>query len=110
MQSIPAPFAVFLFADDSKYLEPDISVICDKSKLSDDGCSGNPDWIIQIVLPSSRSMDYYIKLSLCRSAGVRGYWIINSIKRNTLVYDMEHDSEIASKPTSMITYGLISES
>lgn len=33
----PAPFAVFLFADDSKYVEPDISVICDKRKLDEHG-------------------------------------------------------------------------
>ena len=37
----PAPFAVFLSADDSKYLEPDLSVICDKDKLNDRGCSGS---------------------------------------------------------------------
>ncbi|MDE5824585.1 MAG: Uma2 family endonuclease, partial [Lachnospiraceae bacterium] len=67
----PAPFAVFLFADDSKYLEPDISVICDKGKLDEHGCKGAPDWVIEIVSPGSRPMDYYTKLSLYRSAGVR---------------------------------------
>lgn len=69
----PSPFAVFLFADDSKYLEPDISVICDRNKLNDRGCNGAPDWVIEIVSPSSRPMDYYTKLSLYRSAGVREY-------------------------------------
>ena len=85
----PAPFAVFLFADDSKYLEPDISVICDKDKLNDHGCKGAPDWIIEIVSPSSRAMDYYTKLSLYREAGVREYWIVDPIKQTILVYDME---------------------
>lgn len=42
----PAPFAVFLYADDKTYVEPDISVICDKNKLDDRGCNGAPDWII----------------------------------------------------------------
>lgn len=88
----PAPFAVFLFADDSKYLEPDISVICDQNKLNDRGCSGAPDWIIEIVSPSSRPMDYYTKLSLYRTAGVREYWIVDPIKQTVLIYDMEHDS------------------
>ena len=41
-----APFAVFLNENDRNYVEPDISVICDKSKLTDKGCSGAPDWII----------------------------------------------------------------
>lgn len=88
----PAPFAVFLFADDSKYLEPDISVVCDKNKLNDHGCSGAPDWVIEIVSPSSRPMDYYTKLSLYHSAGVREYWIVDPMKQTILVYDMEHDS------------------
>ncbi len=91
----PAPFAVFLFANDSKYLEPDISVICDKSKLDDRGCNGAPDWIIEIVSPSSRAMDYYTKLSLYREAGVREYWIVDPIKQSILVYDMEQ----AAAPT-----------
>lgn len=88
----PAPFAVFPFADDSMYLEPDISVVCDKDKLNEHGCNGAPDWIIEIVSPGSRRMDYYTKLSLYRSAGVREYWIVDPIKQTILVYDMEHDS------------------
>lgn len=42
----PAPFAVFLNKDNKTYVEPDISVICDKSKLDDRGCNGAPDWMI----------------------------------------------------------------
>lgn len=42
-----SPFAVFLNANNDIYLEPDISVICDKNKLTDDGCKGAPDWIIE---------------------------------------------------------------
>ena len=91
----PAPFAVFLCEDDSKYLEPDISVICDKSKLDEHGCKGAPDWIIEIVSPGSRRMDYYTKLSLYRSANVREYWIVDPMKQTILVYDMEHDAALA---------------
>ena len=46
----PAPFAVKLFANDDKFIvEPDISVICDPNKLTDRGCTGAPDWIIEII-------------------------------------------------------------
>lgn len=44
----PAPFAVFLNADNHTYVEPDISVICDKNKLDNRGCNGAPDWSIRI--------------------------------------------------------------
>ena len=60
--------------------------------MNDRGCSGAPDWIIEIVSSGSRRMDYYTKLSLYRSANVREYWIVDPIKRTILVYDMEHDS------------------
>ncbi|MCX4325695.1 MAG: Uma2 family endonuclease [Lachnospiraceae bacterium] len=87
----PAPFSVFLFADDTKYLEPDISVICDKDKINSKGCNGAPDWIIEIISPATKKMDYYTKLALYQEAGVREYWIVDPYKRTTVVYDMEHD-------------------
>ena len=74
-----APFAVFLNADDKTYVEPDISVICDKNKLNERGCNGSPDWIIEIVSPSSKHMDYVLKLLKYRNAGVREYWIVDPI-------------------------------
>lgn len=43
-------------------VEPDISVICDSNKLDDSGCKGAPDWVIEIVSPASKQMDYYAKL------------------------------------------------
>lgn len=49
----PAPFTVFLNEDDINYAEPDISVICDKNKLTEKGCSGAPDWIIEITSPTN---------------------------------------------------------
>lgn len=87
----PSPFAVFLNADDRIYLEPDISVICDKGKLTDEGCKGAPDWIIEIVSPSSRPMDYNKKLFKYRTAGVREYWIVDPEKNRIMVYNFEHD-------------------
>ena len=72
-----APFAVFLNENDKNYVEPDISVICDPNELHDNGCIGAPDWIIEIVSPSSRPMDYYKKLFKYRTAGVREYWIVD---------------------------------
>ena len=60
----PAPFAVKLREDRKTIVEPDISVICDRNKLTDRGCTGAPDWIIEIVSPSTSSHDYILKLNL----------------------------------------------
>ena len=86
-----APFAVFLNADDKNYVEPDISVICNPDKLTDKGCTGAPDWIIEIVSPGSRRTDYYTKLFKYRTAGVREYWIVDPEKNRITVYSFESD-------------------
>lgn len=87
---LAAPFAVFLDDGDANYVEPDISVICEKSKLDEKGCHGAPDWIIEIVSQSSKYRDYMIKLLKYRVAGVREYWIVDSEKNMTTVYSFEH--------------------
>lgn len=87
----PAPFAVFLNKDDKNYVEPDISVICDKSKLTDQGCFGAPDWIIEIVSPGSRRMDYFTKLFKYRTSGVREYWIVDPDRKRITLYDFESE-------------------
>ena len=85
----PAPFAVFLNEDDRNYVEPDISVICDSSKVDNRGYQGAPDFIIEIVSPSSQRMDYLTKLFKYRTAGVREYWIANPLQRTVQVYSFE---------------------
>ena len=87
----PAPFAVFLNNDNKTYVEPDISVICDKSKLDDRGCNGAPDWVIEIVSPGSRSMDYLKKLFKYQTAGVKEYWIVDPMKKLVIVYRFDAD-------------------
>ena len=86
-----APFAVFLNRDDRTYVEPDISVICDPSKLNDRGCLGAPDWIIEVVSPGSQRIDYMIKLFKYRTAGVREYWIVDKSKNRIIVYNFEQN-------------------
>jgi Uma2 family endonuclease len=71
-----APFAVYL-NNDRDYLEPDIVVVCDPDKIKKDGCHGAPDWVMEIVSPSSASHDYIRKAATYSNAGVREYWIID---------------------------------
>lgn len=85
----PAPFDVKLREDRPTIVQPDISVICDKNKLTDWGCLGAPDWIVEIVSPGNSSHDYVRKLSLYANNGVREYWIVDPSKRIVLVYHLE---------------------
>lgn len=103
----PSPFAVNLDAKDKDWVEPDISVICDKNKLTDRGCSGAPDFIIEIVSPGSRKMDYNLKNALYSNAGVREYWIVDPVKERTTIYHYEEDAAPIIIPFSeSITVGI----
>ena len=81
---ISAPFAVRLFekAGDSPddvdtMVEPDISVVCDPSRLDKNGYRGAPDMVVEILSPSTRRHDRLVKLGLYQQAGVREYWIVD---------------------------------
>lgn len=89
----PAPFAVFLNQDDKTYVEPDVAVVCDADKLDDKGCNGAPDWIVEIVSPSSYHMDYLIKLFKYRTAGVKEYWIVNPMQETVQTYFFEGNED-----------------
>lgn len=89
-----APFGVQLRKEDDTVLEPDISVICDLDKLTPRGCTGAPDWIIEIVSPSNPGHDYITKLKLYYDAGVREYWIVDAQHEKIYVYNMDNDIRI----------------
>lgn len=87
---LPAPFGVYIKKDNRNYVEPDISVICDRDRLDQKGCHGAPDWVIEILSPSSMKMDCERKVKLYRDAGVREYWIVDPEKEAVSVYDFGH--------------------
>lgn len=99
----PAPFAVRLFEqsgdrpeDVDTLVEPDISVICDPSKLDDMGCKGAPDLIIEILSPSTQRHDRMVKFQLYQQAGVREYWIVDCANQGVQVFTLEEGRYIPS--------------
>lgn len=97
-----APFSVRLFEQDGDspedidtVVEPDLSVICDPSKLDDIGCKGAPDLIIEILSPSSKRHDMVTKFNLYRRAGVREYWIVDPDGKTVQTYILENGYYIA---------------
>lgn len=77
------------------YVEPDIILICDPSKLDDIGCKGAPDLIIEILSPSSKRHDMVTKFNLYRRAGVREYWIVDPDGKTVQTYILENGYYIA---------------
>lgn len=87
-----APVSVRLSEDDKNYLEPDIIVICDSTKLKEDGCHGAPDLIIEVASKSTQKRDYGLKMAKYRSAGVKEYWVIDPQRQTIMVYWFENET------------------
>lgn len=71
-------------------VQPDICVVCDLSKLDDDGCLGAPDWVIEITSPRTAKNDFSEKFDLYEESGVREYWIIQPKEKAVNVYVLEN--------------------
>jgi Uma2 family endonuclease len=95
-----APFDVRLpehdEADDfiTTIVQPDISVICNKEKLDDQGCRGAPDLIMEILSPSTASRDLQIKKDLYEKHGVKEYWIVHPGDTIVIVYRQIESEQI----------------
>jgi Uma2 family endonuclease len=67
-------------------VQPDLCVVCDPNKLDARGCLGAPEWIIEILSPSTSRKDFTEKFDLYQHAGVQEYWIIHPHEHTLLVY------------------------
>ena len=96
----PAPFGVRLFPkkdkSDDTVFQPDIVVICDSEKLDDRGCNGPPDFVIEIISPSTAKYDRIYKLRKYEKAGVREYWIVDPETKSVQVFVLENGRFMAS--------------
>ena len=89
---IGAPCDVRLDRDNRTMVQPDVFIICHGDQITPKRIEGAPDFVIEILSPSSRAMDMFRKLDKYRYAGVREYWIVDPDKLQVMSYDLEHDS------------------
>lgn len=123
-----APFDVRLpknsdeITDDKIYtvVQPDICIVCDKSKLDKRGCLGAPDMVVEIISVSSQKYDFNDKFNLYEAAGVKEYWVVspnskavnvfilqdNAKYDNGTAYEYEEDTEIPVKTLSGLSLSL----
>lgn len=86
---VVSPVSVQLDCDDKTILEPDVVVVCDRDKFKNGIIFGAPDFVVEVLSPSTRKKDLTIKHFKYMNAGVREYWIIDPVKKNIVVYDFK---------------------
>ena len=89
--TVAGPVDVQILADDSTMIVPDFLVLCDKKKMQDGRIIGAPDFIVEVLSPSSRKRDSITKLALYAEAEVPEYWIVDPEKELVIVYTASDD-------------------
>ena len=86
-----APVDVQLDGDDRTVVQPDVLIVCDRSKLQQGRVIGAPDMVVEILSPATRKKDMQLKAYKYASAGVREYWMVDPARRMIVVYDYERE-------------------
>jgi len=89
-----SPIDVQLDCDDRTMLEPDIVVSCNLDKVMRRCIFGAPDFVLEVLSPSTKKKDLYTKLSKYYHAGCREYWVIDPDKETVTVHLFENDDEL----------------
>jgi len=81
--------------DDDDVFQPDLVIICDRTKIDDKGCNGAPDMVIEILSPSTAMRDKLLKFNEYQRAGVREYWIVDPDTKTVQVFILENGQYLA---------------
>ena len=85
-----SPVDVQLDCDDKTVVQPDVLVVCDRTKYKNGRVFGAPDLVIEVLSPSTRRKDMQLKMYKYAGAGVREYWMVDPEKKLVVQYDLEH--------------------
>ena len=82
-----APIDTWLdIPDEHNVLEPDLCVVCDPEKIGEKHLNGAPDFVLEVVSPSTKKRDYREKMTKYMAAGTREYWVADPERHSVVVY------------------------
>lgn len=73
-------------------VQPDLSVICDKDKITEQGCDGAPDWIIEVLSPGNSKKELRLKYDLYQENGVTEYWTVHPVEQAVYQFILDQNS------------------
>ncbi len=76
-------------------VQPDLMVVCDRDKLDDRGIKGAPDFVVEIISPSTAKRDITVKPQLYQRHGVKEYWLLYPNDKTLLVYKLSEEGKYA---------------
>ena len=82
-----APADVQLDCDNRTIVQPDVLVVCDLSRIQNGRYFGAPDFVVEVLSPSTRNKDMFLKAGKYQNAGVRELWLVDPKERRVMSYD-----------------------
>ncbi len=73
-------------------VQPDLMIVCDRQKIDERGVRGAPDWLAEVLSPSTAKHDQVVKVPAYERAGVREVWLIHPKNRKLTLYRLEGGS------------------
>jgi Uma2 family endonuclease len=90
-----APLDVRLFPEDDNsddtVVQPDLLVVCDRTKFAKGSVNGSPDLAVEIVSPSTSKKEHFLKYGAYLEAGVQEYWVIYPEQKIVQVHVNKND-------------------
>ena len=86
-----SPMDVQLDMDNRTMVEPDVLVVCDRSKVKRRCIYGAPDFVVEVLSESTKKKDMFLKLNKYQNAGVREYWMVDPKSKRVIVYELEKE-------------------
>jgi Uma2 family endonuclease len=83
-------------------LQPDICVICDRSKIDAHGCIGAPDLVVEVLSPGNSKMELLNKYKVYEEFGVKEYWVVSQSDQNILIYTLNEEGKF--QPSKIFTF------
>lgn len=90
-QPFVSPVDVQLDCDEKTMVQPDVGILCHDDKVKKWGVYGAPDYVLEIISPSTKRKDCTKKLAKYMEAGVREYWILDPYQQKLIVYFFESE-------------------
>lgn len=79
-------------------VQPDLCVICDRTKIDEKGCLGSPDLVVEILSSGNSKKEMDLKFDLYQENKILEYWIVDPFQKTILVYVLENERYIGLKP------------
>jgi Uma2 family endonuclease len=70
-------------------VQPDVFIVCDVQKLDARGVRGAPDWVVEVLSPTTSSYDRNIKVPVYERAGVQELWLVDPDDRSVTIYRLK---------------------